>query len=64
MTEQICAVLFVDPADFVNGINGVFEAIRVDFGLAITPVIVAEISSSVAPPPNAAQGIITKFSIY
>ncbi|CAI8032806.1 hypothetical protein GBAR_LOCUS18527, partial [Geodia barretti] len=57
VTEQICAVLFVDPADFVNGINGVFEAIRVDFGLAITPVIVAEISSSVASPTNAAQAV-------
>jgi hypothetical protein len=66
ITEEICAVLLVDPADFVNGIIGVFEAIRVDFNLANSPVIVAQITSIVVSRPNAAQAIdfeVTTFPV-
>ena len=56
-TEQICAVLLVDPADFINGTDGVFNAIRRDFGLMTDPVISIQITSSVLGTSDAAQGI-------
>ena len=60
LTELICAVLFVDPDDFVNGIDGVFDAIWTDFNLISDPVISVQLSSFVLTPPDADS---MKFSI-
>ena len=53
LTEEICAILLVDPDDFVNGTDGVFDAIMHDFDLTSDPVISVQLSSFISTPPDA-----------
>ena len=56
MTEEICAILFVDTSAFLNGLAGVFDSIERDFGVT-NPTINAQITSALSGAANAAQGI-------
>ena len=53
VTEEICAVVFIDENEFSGGIDGVRESFRNDFG--VTNIVVdATITSRSSTGPNAA----------
>ena len=58
ITEEICAVLFLDFDQYVTrSIDGVINAIRNDFDITTGPLIInAAITSSVSTAPDAAIG--------
>ena len=62
ITEQICAVLYIDTGLFVGGLAGVVNAIRNDYFDGNTTVRIAvggQIQSLTSTAPNAASSMYT-----
>ena len=58
ITEQICAVLYVDTDLFDGGLAGVVNAIRIDYSQNNNNIVVdAQIQSLLSSEPNAASSI-------